>query len=125
MTPKEVRQEWVKELRSGKYKQGKRRLRSAQDEYCCLGVLCEMAVNHKIVEPPTNDTFCYTYTDNSDNTGQKSQTAGLPFSIKKWAGVRDTLGSFNKSGLSVLNDRGESFERIADVIEAEPDGLCF
>lgn len=35
--------EWIEALRSGKYKQGTGRLRSNDDCYCCLGVLCEVA----------------------------------------------------------------------------------
>jgi len=36
-----VAQKWVKALRSGKYKQGRNRLRK-KDRFCCLGVLCEL-----------------------------------------------------------------------------------
>ncbi len=38
----EVKQKWVEALRSGRYKQGRRKLRVG-DEYCCLGVLCDIA----------------------------------------------------------------------------------
>jgi hypothetical protein len=34
---------WVKALRSGKYKQGTKVLRSADNAFCCLGVLCAVA----------------------------------------------------------------------------------
>ena len=37
----ELRNLWVEALRSGKYKQGKGRLRDG-DTYCCLGVLCDL-----------------------------------------------------------------------------------
>lgn len=33
---------WVKALRSRKYKQGRGSLRSADQGYCCLGVLCDV-----------------------------------------------------------------------------------
>ena len=39
---KNVKVEWVKALRSGEYKQGRGVLRSKEDEYCCLGVLCDV-----------------------------------------------------------------------------------
>lgn len=32
----------VAALRSGKYKQGKEMLRPSEDEYCCLGVACDI-----------------------------------------------------------------------------------
>ncbi len=35
---------WLIALRSGKYKQGSGRLRSRDDTYCCLGVLCDVAI---------------------------------------------------------------------------------
>lgn len=42
MTP-ELKAQWVAALRSEKYKQGIGLLRNRHDEYCCLGVLCELA----------------------------------------------------------------------------------
>lgn len=33
---------WIAELRSGEYTQGTEKLKSYQDEYCCLGVLCNI-----------------------------------------------------------------------------------
>ena len=38
---RELRDKWVKALRSGEYKQGRLRLRDIKtNSYCCLGVLC-------------------------------------------------------------------------------------
>ena len=45
----EIKQKWLKALRSGKYKQGRRILRNKQNEFCCLGVLCDI-VNVEWVE---------------------------------------------------------------------------
>lgn len=39
----ELIREWVDALRSGKYEQGRLALRSKDDKYCCLGVLCDIA----------------------------------------------------------------------------------
>lgn len=39
---KELKAKWVEALRSGKYKQGRSRLKHA-GRHCCLGVLCEVA----------------------------------------------------------------------------------
>lgn len=116
MTPKEVRQEWVKALRSGDYQQGVGKLRSLDDKYCCLGVLCELAVKSDVtfVEPAID---CYRY-------GEEKQIAALPAEVLEWAGIRESLGYYNETGLARLNDTGESFTIIADIIEAEPEGLC-
>lgn len=44
---KEIAMRWIEALRSGKYMQGKGRLRSFYDEFCCLGVLCNLhAIEH-------------------------------------------------------------------------------
>ena len=47
MTP-ELKAKWVEALRSGRYAQGNRRMRTrsvlgVRDTYCCLGVLCDVA----------------------------------------------------------------------------------
>ena len=40
----QIKQKWIEDLLSGKYIQGKKVLRSVDNEYCCLGVLCEQYV---------------------------------------------------------------------------------
>lgn len=35
--------QWISALRSGKYKQGAGALRNSKDEFCCLGVACDIA----------------------------------------------------------------------------------
>lgn len=42
-----IKQLWLVALRSGKYEQGKRFLR-AGEQYCCLGVLCDLAATEKV-----------------------------------------------------------------------------
>jgi hypothetical protein len=37
---------WLEALESGRYKQGKGQLRTDLNEFCCLGVLCDVAVEH-------------------------------------------------------------------------------
>lgn len=37
------RRKWSKALRSGKYKQGKGRLKDSEGRFCCLGVACDLA----------------------------------------------------------------------------------
>lgn len=48
----EVKAKWIEDLRSGKYKQAKRVLRSGDNGYCCIGVLCESASLCKWSETP-------------------------------------------------------------------------
>lgn len=38
----ELKAKWLEALRSGKYKQGRGRLRDESNQFCCLGVLCDV-----------------------------------------------------------------------------------
>jgi len=110
-----IMKKWVKALRSGEYKQGKLALhRIESDAYCCLGVLCELAVKENIVKKSSE---C------SSSTSEYDELAGsLPESVVDWAGMKSASGSRKnrRNSLMVLNDDSNfSFKRIADVIEKE------
>lgn len=98
---KEAAQKWVEALRSGKYKQGVGMLRNAKDEYCCLGVLCDI------------NGFSPMYTD-----------FYVPKELQSILEMKSSIGTFksankfqNEYNLSKLNDDGVSFLGIADLIE--------
>lgn len=40
----ELKAKWLEALRSGRYKQGQGRLRDESNQFCCLGVLCDVGV---------------------------------------------------------------------------------
>jgi hypothetical protein len=40
--PADIKAKWLEALRSGRYKQGRTYLRNADNEFCCLGVLCDI-----------------------------------------------------------------------------------
>lgn len=42
MMDRKLRDDWCAALRSGEYKQGTGKLRSKDDAFCCLGVLCDV-----------------------------------------------------------------------------------
>ncbi len=102
---------WVKELRSGKIKQTRNTLGRESGSRCCLGVLCDLAVKHKVIS-------------NYDMTAR-----WLPFEVKKWAGLSSDVGKYtSKQGmwrhLVEDNDKAKySFSKIADIIESQPEGL--
>lgn len=118
---REHRELWVKALRSGKYEQTKGLL-ADQDGYCCLGVACE-EYRQQTGEGHWEDNN--TFVDEAGNTSNTS----LPKRVMDWLGLADTAGRHlnandERETLDTLNDdRGFSFEEIADVIEAEPTGL--
>ena len=114
---------WLEALRGQsevKYKQGTGALREVQggkkkDTFCCLGVLCDLAVKAGVVgqeDPEARDSNLYSY---------GGETGLLPQEVMDWAGMRGTSGEFEEDGatieLTVINDHGASFKKIADVIE--------
>lgn len=139
--------EWLKALRSGKYKQGQGMLRDHSGAYCCLGVLCEvLGAERKRVEHMTG----YSYKLPGDDVWS---TTGYPSTAIRKAGLlRTDLGKFVQSvrfpgldysalpegdvyggghrTLASMNDvrmipavgglRAFTFREIADYIEFDP-----
>ena len=98
----EIKNKWVKALRSGEYAQGTGCL-VEDGRFCCLGVLCDISETNK---------------------REWGSFAGLPHSVKDWAGMSSIFGHFGISTcLSELNDSGKTFIDIADVIEKEWEKL--
>jgi hypothetical protein len=105
-----LKAEWIAALRSGKYKQGRLFLRDSEDNYCCLGVLCEIAGEVAIANAADNDTvyrragaYCYRGT-----FGTLSSTMLREFGM--------SANLMNK--LMEMNDTERcSFDTIADYIE--------
>ena len=108
----EVMKKWTKALRSGKYKQGIEELKNENNEFCCLGVLCDISKKGKwgkggVYYPKK----------------KKGMSGLLPQSIRSWAGMHSTDGSVIvndelATDLTSLNDtEGYSFNDIADFIE--------
>lgn len=114
----EVKQLWVAALRSDNYKQGIRNLR-IRDNFCCLGVLCDLFDNTLWVGVMGN-TGVFTFLDTR---------AVLPGKVSQWAELGNSqLQEGNPISISIsmddnlsslikMNDNGSSFEEIADVIE--------
>ena len=99
----EVKAKWLAALRSGEYKQGRGRLRSANDEFCCLGVLCDLYAQEtgKGWEP-----------HGTDNWTMFGHPGVLPGLVARWAATSE-----DPLKLSGLNDDGATFTELADKIE--------
>ena len=113
----QIRARWVAALRSGKYEQGREFLRTEDDRFCCLGVLCELAVADGVIPPAWGDGSEWVYADAS---------AELPDRVMQWAGLPsiDPVIPAEMASLAGLNDGDEAVERepwtfaqIADAIE--------
>jgi len=102
----EVKDKWVKALRSGEYKQGKNRLEDKQGNYCCLGVLCVLAQKEGV---------------KIDLLSNPEQIIGVNIGdqpeVRRWASIKQMSGSYGPSSLVRDNDSGATFPEIADIIE--------
>jgi hypothetical protein len=128
----EVKAKWLQALKSGEYRQTRDTLRSPNNGYCCLGVLCD--VYNKEVggywqwEHGSSETYSFAIEVDDDNGGITFDSAEteLPLCVMEWAGLDDVnpqAETINEEGeiaydtLAGLNDSGHDFKFIADVID--------
>lgn len=114
MTVKQFYREWLKALRSGKYKQGKRRLITVKPDgtclHCCLGVACEV-LGLERGEKWGEAGYMYSgyYT-----------AASMPSAVSGAAGLSRQLNSGKTLADSLIHDndtRRRGFKDIANRIE--------
>jgi hypothetical protein len=115
----DVKAKWLEALRSGKYRQGGGFLKingknGAEDRFCCLGVLCELAVEAGVTERLSEG-----YETRYGVSGDDTNTAVLPGHVRQWAGLDSHAGSYGNGDRSLTgdNDGGVPFNDIADIIE--------
>ena len=123
----QIKQKWIDALRSGKYPQAQSKLYSG-DGFCCLGVLCDIYANQVgditwVKRDPNgrfdDDKWDYWYFDD--------QSEVLPECVSKWAELdendpvvtKDIVGQDYLTTLASLNDKGATFEDLAEVIEEQ------
>lgn len=115
----DVKAKWLEALRSGEYKQAEGVLRTRDDGYCCLGVLCQIASDEGVVPQPEQ----LPHAGNYHWTGSNGVTGYMYLipAVMEWAGIDSHTGVIetgdNYLSLSQMNDDGATFEAIADVIE--------
>lgn len=143
----ELKSAWLKALRSGDYPQGTGQLRNSDDEFCCLGVLCDVVEWVTPIEvvwefSGTGEGY-YATVRNMEKPGSNSDRLLLPASLANAVGLNWAPGpeieiglltdaelteiqghqpdnTIERTGwvsLAVLNDAGITFERIAQLIE--------
>lgn len=132
-----IKKLWVDALRSGEYRQGRNLLCTEGEDgdyFCCLGVLCELhAQEHArsgwesagfVDKRSRRPVLRYSSRPHSLG-GNDTDEALLPSPVARWAGLPSTDGYIGKAhigyggSLVEMNDRGLSFDKIADVIEAQ------
>lgn len=135
MPNREVIEKWVDALESGEYEQGTGYLHREHGKdhvWCCLGVLCDLAVNEKVIfastkeapmSAPTGSLSAHTY-------GEEHLSGALPLEVQSWVGLDSGLPvvrvpsddediEFEFQPLSHLNDiKGWTFPEIAAAIRS-------
>lgn len=116
---KKIKDRWVKALRSGEYSQGKNVLRDHEDNFCCLGVLCNL---HAESHPETAKNAGGK--NWQDATTYHGNAALPPPLVWDWAVKKGdptiNLPQFGESleyHLAGFNDAHRSFKWIASYIE--------
>lgn len=118
-------------LRSGAYIQGQGALKTMDTEgnvrNCCLGVVCEMAVEAGVIPREqishVDEVTFYRFGEGFDNN-----FSTLPEVVREWAGMYSDNGSFesntgaeeemgNMYCLSGFNDTDFNFLQIADIVD--------
>lgn len=129
----EIKTRWLEALRSGEYEQGRKVLRTADDKFCCLGVLCELAVADGAITSRTvkeglgdGEVSLWWYEGemvDGSAVWMNSSTTTLPAKAVEWAGLDKTNPGVEIDGetlsLAGLNDEGRTFDEIADLIEEQ------
>lgn len=113
----EAKEAWIKALRSGNYKQGRAILRTLDNEFCCLGVFCD--INN--VPAKEADVFVYNFGDYDEPNECATEPDGVWFrdffegddvSLKD---IHETIAYLIKMN----DDFDYDFNQIADVIEQD------
>jgi hypothetical protein len=99
---RQLRDEWVTALRSGRYKQGKNQLKKG-DSFCCLGVLCDLS----------GVDLDGKYLGGNGGVDDYGLTDEL--------NVLREIPESQRDRLAGANDAGNSFAEIADWIEKNID----
>jgi hypothetical protein len=114
----EIKKLWLEALRSDSYKQGLGNLRNEKDQFCCLGVLCDLHNEEmwgdrwKILPADKFGIVYYEYAERYDLP---------PEEVCRWAGLPNANPEIHEDGkpLAILNDEGWTFEQLADLIEQQ------
>jgi len=103
---KEIKKAWIEALRSGKYKQGRMCLKR-DNEYCCLGVLCE--INNKLEE--------FGCLIGTSNNVYLSENLEEEFNLIYNGHFKGFLIDEMRCLTEMNDSRNFTFEQIAEVIE--------
>lgn len=113
---KKLKAKWLKALRSGKYKQGKGVLRTADNRFCCMGVLVDVMSKKAWPKVTTEIGTLILGAEHSVMAYEVEQNGtALDYDTMRRIG----LETRHQGDLINMNDAGKRFTTIADYIEAE------
>lgn len=130
-----IKAQWVAALRSGEYQQGRNFLRT-DEGFCCLGVLCDLAVKAGVADWGEPDVFPSIDGRVYDDVRACGDSTGvLPTVVMRWAGLNTDspeVGAVNGLDVNMLDDDLDEitlarlndahlfdFSMIADLVEAQ------
>ena len=110
-----IKTRWVDRLENGNIPQGTGVLGTPEGKRCCLGVLCDLAVEDGIIEPPEARVSGFLVYD-------KASISLLPLTVARWAGLNGVNGQYEDHDgrphqLTNDNDGGKPFSQIAQIIK--------
>ena len=110
----EIARKWVEELRSGRHRQGRERLKRLNGSMCCLGVLQGVVLGLPVVVG--EDAWL---------SGEALEASGMSTNIGDLPHAAQEIGAYTLAGLNdgaPADMRCRTFPEIADIIEAHwPD----
>ena len=113
---------WIAALESDEYTQGTQYLRSKYNKFCCLGVLCDLAVKDGLLEEPTLNLDRYIYgSDAAYNMVPESLAKELNMSVSGYYG-----DNYHTDNMCLWRDNDlnhKSFKEIAQIIRYNSDKL--
>lgn len=118
-----LKNQWVANLRSGKFSQGHSALATVDDKFCCLGVFCEIAPEVDREEHPNGGDVIFKYKGSVDLFYLPTALADEYFEgltnppIELWGDLKFSDNGSQSVTLAQLNDGGFTFKQIADVID--------
>jgi len=86
---------WLEALESGNYKQSQGYLCTLGNEYCCLGIMAELAGAIK-KKPDTKYPFAYYMKGPDDSEAEQWSSGTLSYGLRTKALLRSDLGEFAK-----------------------------
>lgn len=103
----EIKSHWLAKLKSGEYTQGRTYL-SGEGKHCCLGVLCEMAIEAGLpIEKKVNVKYGNIDAFTTGKEGRAETQTVWPLEVvKHWAGLpEDICGSLSGANDNYCNGK--------------------